>query len=411
MLAYLEKKRKPWYIWYIMSTSQPVFSDNLWERGLERVYPSTGELDEFLQGGGRLKVFLGLDPTGPHIHIGHGSILLKLRDLQAAGHQITILIGDFTAMIGDPTDKTSARRKLSAEEVKANYQSYQSQIAKILDLSQIKFVFNKEWLGRLNFEEVVEIASEFTVSQMIERDMFQERLKRDEPIYLHEFLYPLMQGYDSVQMDINAEIGGSDQTFNMLTGRTMMKRRGQEKFVLTTKLLVDPTGKKMGKSEGNMVTLSDEPALMYGKIMSWPDTLMPLAFEICTRVPAAEVETILSEHPRDAKMRLAREIVSIFAGDDQVEAAEADFIAKFQTSEVPEQVEVFYFTAGDMLRDVLIKAGLVESKAEYKRLVDGGGITVLPDSKVSTLTAVVSPDQVIRVGKKKFIKLSVKGDE
>ncbi|OHA58899.1 MAG: tyrosine--tRNA ligase [Candidatus Vogelbacteria bacterium RIFOXYD1_FULL_44_32] len=388
-------------------SGQNKFSDKLFERGVEQIYPSREELDKFLAEGNKLKIFYGIDPTGSTLHIGHGSNLLRLKALQEAGHEITILYGDFTAMIGDPTDKLSARKKLLPEQIKENYASYRDQIGRILDLKKTKFTFNKDWLGSMSFAEVVEIASEFTVGQMIERDMFQERIKNGEPIYIHEFLYPLMQGYDSVMMDINAEMGASDQIFNMLAGRTMMKRRGREKFVIANKLLVDPTGKKMGKSEGNMVALSDDPKDMYGKVMSWPDSLMPLAFEICTELPALMVAEILAGNPRDAKMRLAKEIVSIFASPEEAEHAEADFISKFQDKEIPDDIPEIGATKNMLLRDILVTAEAVSSNSDFRRLVEGGGVTILPDTKVVDVDLKVTNEMVVKVGKKKFFKITL----
>lgn len=380
--------------------------DGLWERGIERVYPSLTQLEEFIKNN-KLKIFLGLDPTGDSLHIGHGSILLKLKKLQQAGHEIIILIGDFTAMIGDPTDKKTTRRQLTPVEVKENYKNYQAQIGKVLDLTKVTFKYNNDWLGQMTFKEVVELASDFTVGQMIERDMFQERIKNGEPIYLHEFLYPLMQGYDSVAMGVNAEIGASDQTFNMLMGRTMVKKTGQDKFVIATKLLVDPTGKKMGKTEGNMVTLEDTPADMYGKVMSWPDSLMPLAFEICTEVTSVEIEKILAGNPRDAKMTLAKEIVKTFIGADEAKQAEMDFIQKFQTKEIPDELTVLKVTVGDLLIDVLLNNKIITSKSAYKRLLDGGAVYVWPDQKIDSLDYKINSSFVLKLGKKQFFRIDL----
>ena len=390
-----------------MKDSTRTFSDQIFERGIEKIYPSRAELDQFLGMGNKLKIYFGIDPTGPTLHIGHGSVILQLKKLQQAGHEIIILFGDFTAMIGDPTDKVSTRKKLSPEEVKVNYASYREQIGRILDLNKVSFRLNSEWLAPLGFAEVLKLASEFTLGQIVERDMFQDRIKKDEPIYLHEFLYPVMQGYDAVAMGVNAEIGGNDQTFNMNTGRTMLKKRGKDKFVITTKLLVDPTGKKMGKSEGNMVALSDDPKDMYGKVMSWPDSLMLLAFEICTDVSAVEVAEILASNPRDAKMRLAKEIVSIFASPEEAKKAEADFILKFQDKEVPDDIPKIEATKNMLLRDVLVAAEAVSSNSDFRRLVEWGGITILPDQKVKNLEQVITEPLTVKVGKKKFFKITL----
>ena len=275
--------------------------EELLTRGVENIYPSRKDFEKVLMSGKQLTIYNGIDPTGPTLHIGHGSTLLKLRELQDLGHKIILLIGDFTGMIGDPTDKTATRKKLTRKEVLENCKNYAKQAGKILDMKKVEIKYNSKWLGKLVAGDFLELGSEITVQQLLERDMFKKRTEEGKPIYLHEFIYPLLQGYDSVAMNVDVEIGGNDQTFNMLVGRDMMKNRGKEKFVLTTKLLVDPTGKKMGKSEGNMVTLEDMPEDMYGKVMSWPDTLMPLAFEICTRVSINEFEKVLAHLKEETK--------------------------------------------------------------------------------------------------------------
>ncbi len=408
MLAYLEKKRKLWYVLSIMFLNKTKTNENWLKRGIEKIYPSVEDLNNFLASGQKLKIYFGLDPTGSTLHIGHGTILLKLKELQQSGHDVIVLIGDFTARIGDPTGRLATRVKLSPEEIKINYKNYKNQIGKILDLDNTKFEFNSSWLNKLNFGDIVEIASDFTTAQMLERDMFEERIKKGEPIFIHEFLYPLMQGYDSVAMGVNAEIGASDQTFNMLFGRTMLKKRGQEKFVITTKLLVDSSGKKMGKSEGNMVTLEDTPEDMYGKIMSWSDNLMPLAFEICTNISMDEVKEILNTNPRDAKMRLAKEIVSIFISKQDAEQAENDFVKKFQQKDIPEVIDEISVTSGSLLRDVLVDKKIVDSKSEFRRLIESGAVTILPNKeKVLDVENIITETTIFKIGKKTFIKLVV----
>ncbi len=259
------------------------------ERGVENVYPSKEALVKVLKSGRRLRIYNGIDPTGK-LHIGHGVILNKLRQLQDLGHEIIILIGDFTGMVGDPTDKLATRKPLTRKRVLDNAKNYKKLIGKILDLKKTKFKFNSEWLGKMTFTELIKLASEFTVQRLLERDMFEKRIKEGKPIHLHEFLYPLMQGYDSVAMNVDMEIGGNDQTFNMLAGRDLIKAlKNKEKFVLTTKLLEDPTGKKMGKTEGNVVNLSDEPKEMFGKVMSITDGLIIPYFENCTRMDMAKI--------------------------------------------------------------------------------------------------------------------------
>ena len=234
------------------------------KRGVENIFSSKDLLSESISSGRKMRIYAGVDPTAPSLHLGHFSILLKLKDFQEAGHQIIFLIGDFTATIGDPTEKTAAGTALSSSEVNENLKNYLNQAGKILDLSKTEIHKNSEWYDQMPLREMISIMTEFTVGQMIERDMFKERMENNNPIYLHEFIYPVLQGYDSVALDVDMEIGGNDQTFNMLFGRDMRKKRGKEKIVMALKLLVDPSGKKMGKTEGNMVFLTDEPGNMYG---------------------------------------------------------------------------------------------------------------------------------------------------
>ncbi|NQV90203.1 tyrosine--tRNA ligase, partial [Candidatus Uhrbacteria bacterium] len=290
--------------------------EQLLTRGVENVYPSREFLEARLKEGKQLSLYLGIDPTGPDLHIGHSIQLRKLKQFQDLGHRIILLIGDFTGMIGDPTDKSSARVRLTRDQVLKNAERYKEQAGRILDFdgeNPVEVKYNSEWLGKMSFADVVELASNFTVQQMLERDMFDNRMKEGKPIYMHEFMYPLMQGQDSVSMDVDGEVGGNDQTFNMLAGRTLMKAvSGKEKFVVTDKLLADPTGKKMGKSEGNMITLADSSDEMFGKIMSWTDGMIVTGFEILTEEDFEAVQKELDEgtNPRELKARLARAIVT-----------------------------------------------------------------------------------------------------
>lgn len=382
--------------------TDPKKIDEVLSRGVENVYPSKEEVKEAFSSGRVLSIYDGIDPTGPTLHIGHGATLLKLRDLQDLGHKIILLIGDFTGKIGDPTDKTATRRQLTTKEIKENLKLYTKQAGAVLDMKKVEVKFNSKWLSKLSFEEGMEIASEFTLQQMIERDMFEKRIKEGQPIHLHEFFYPLMQGYDSVAMGVDMEIGGNDQTFNMLVGRTMMKNRGKEKYVLTTKLLVDPTGKKMGKSEGNMVTLADSPENMFGKVMSWPDTLMPLAFEICTRVPMEEVKKINEINPRDAKIRLAFEIVQIYFGEKKAKEAEENFVNTFQKKEIPEGEEI---EGEGLLTPILLRAKFVDSNSEARRLFEAGAIKDMTEDKKMLATDEVIKGHVYKIGKHRFIKI------
>ncbi len=377
-------------------------------RGVENVYPSRQDFEKALKSGKQLTIYNGIDPTGPTLHIGHGVVLLKLHQLQELGHKIILLIGDFTGMIGDPTDKTATRKKLTRKEVLVNCKNYAKQAGKILDMRKVDLKYNSKWLGKLRAGDFLELGSEVTVQRLLERDMFQKRTQEGKPIYLHEFIYPLLQGYDSVAMGVDAEIGGNDQTFNMLVGRDMMKNRGQEKFVLTTKLLIDPTGKKMGKTEGNMVTLEDTSEDMYGKVMSWPDTLMPVAFEICTRVLMDEIKNILAGDPRDAKMRLAREIVTLYHSAKNAERAEENFVKIFQKKEAPEEVvEIKIKNEKANILELLVEIKLAASKGEARRLVEQGGVKVGEKiiDDINVVVEIPAEGVLIQKGKRHFVKV------
>lgn len=380
--------------------------DDVLTRGVEHVYPSVPEFKAALLSGKKLKIYFGIDPTGPTLHIGHVSNLIKLREFVELGHQVTILLGDFTAMIGDP-DKKEARKKLTPKEIQINLKGYKKQIGNIIPLNKIKIAYNSKWHKKLTFADVLELASEFTVSQMLERDMFSLRFKAGEPVYIHEFFYPIMQGYDSVAMGVDVEVGGNDQTFNMLAGRTMMKRRGKEKFVISNKLLVDPTGKKMGKTEGNMVMLTDTANDIYGKVMSWPDTLMPLAYEICTRVDRDSYDALIVSDPKKAKMQLAREITALVHGVKKAVEAEENWVATFSQGGVPEEIDEIKAEAGDLLVDVLLKKEVVKSKGEWRRLVDEGAARAEDDIKITDYNYQITKTQIFKIGKKRFIKVIV----
>src|SRR3989339_905498 len=289
--------------------------DEVLERGVEQVFPDKKLFKEKLLSGERIRLYCGYAPSAPALHIGNAVTLNKLSQFQKLGHEVIFLVGDFTGMIGDPTDKEATRKKLTREEVLKNAEDYQRQASGYLKFdgeNPAKIMYNSEWSDKLTFKEVIEIASNFTVGQMIQRDMFQKRMESSKPIYLHEFLYPLAQGYDSVAMDVDAEIGGNDQMFNMLVGRTLQKNiNNKEKFVMTLKLLADETGKKMGKSEGNAVFLDQTPQDMYGAVMSWTDGTIAVGFEMATNISMKEVKEIEEalkdekNNPRDLKMKLA----------------------------------------------------------------------------------------------------------
>ncbi|MCC6639393.1 tyrosine--tRNA ligase, partial [Candidatus Falkowbacteria bacterium] len=291
-------------------------------RGVENIYPKKDFLASKLKKGEKLRIYAGVDPTGESLHLGHATVFRKLAKLHEMGHAIILLIGSFTAKIGDPTGKLSARIQLTDADIKKNMKGYVDQLSGILNFNDkknpIEIAYNDSWLAPMSFADVVSLSSHFTVHQMLERDMFQERIKGGKPIFIHEFLYPLMQGYDSVALDVDMEIGGNDQTFNMLAGRTLLKSmREKEKIVMTLELLVDSQGKKMSKTDNNFVALTDSGKDMYGKIMSWPDEMMQKAFRILTDVSADEIAQMSKSikkgaNPRDIKMKLAYEVVRLY---------------------------------------------------------------------------------------------------
>jgi tyrosyl-tRNA synthetase len=400
--------------------------DELLTRGVEAIYPNKEFLEKKLAGGKPISIYLGIDPTGPTLHLGHATVLNKLKKFQELGHKVILLIGDFTATIGDP-DKLSVRVPLSKEQVHKNAKLYKKQASIFLKFSgknKAELVYNSAWLAKMRFEEILNVLSKTTVDQILKREMFQRRVAENRPIYLHEFLYPVMQGYDSVVLDVDGEIGGNDQTFNMLTGRALMKELlGKEKFVMTMKLLVDPDGKKMGKTEGNMITLTDSPAEMFGKVMSWSDGMIVSAFELCTDVDTHKIDNIKKElvtgaNPRDIKMRLAREIVTVYHGEKEAKKAEEDFVDTFSKGGVPDEMPGVTVSPGAALADVLLGQKIIKSKTDWRRLIKDGAVNIVShgdygpngdsNQKITDPLFVVMKTATFKVGKRRFIKVLVK---
>ncbi|PJE76062.1 tyrosine--tRNA ligase [Candidatus Uhrbacteria bacterium CG10_big_fil_rev_8_21_14_0_10_48_11] len=384
-------------------------------RGVENIYPSKNALEKVLLSGKKLKIYHGIDPTGK-LHIGHGVSLRKLRQFQDLGHDIIVLIGNFTARIGDPTDKTATRKKLSKKEVASNTLGYKKLIGKILDLKKlnVRFLHNEKWTNKLTPEDFLELASHFTVSRLLERHMFQNRIKEGKEIRLHEFLYPVFQAYDSVTMNVDLEIGGNDQTFNMLAGRTLLKKlKNKEKFVLSLKLLTSPDGKKMGKTEGVKINIDEPASEMYGKIMALPDSSLIDFFTLCTDEPEEEIERmkkVLDVHtsnPRDLKMKLARSVVAEYHSAKEADAAEKEFVSLFQQKAIPERIETVTVTKWPRtLTEAVVAAELCTSTNEARRLISQGGIKI--NGVVEKNPAAALPDEkavTISRGKRHFKKL------
>jgi len=390
-------------------------------RGVKNIYPSYKELEQKLLKGECIRLYCGYDPSAPALHIGNAISLNKLAQFQKLGHEVIFLVGDFTGMIGDP-DKSAVRKQLTREEVLNNSKNYQKQAAAYLNFSgdnPAKIKYNSAWNDKLNFKELIKLASNLTVQHLIQRDMFQKRLKEEKPIYLHEFLYPLVQGYDSVAMGVDLEVGGNDQMFNMMCGRTLAKNiLHKEKFVLTLKLLTDSQGNKMGKSEGNAVFLDQSAPNMYGQIMSWPDDVLVSAFELCTSIPLVEVEGIKKSlkgntvNPRDLKMKLAYEITQINHGEKKALLAQDNFIKTIQKNELPTEIKTWVSPQDSYnIIDLLAQSKLVSSKNEARRLVQQGAIKikfVTADFRtIKDMTEEIKLDQevIIQRGKFKFIKI------
>ncbi|MFH1392150.1 MAG: tyrosine--tRNA ligase [bacterium] len=378
-------------------------------RGVEDIIVRTN-LEKKLKAGAKLRVYYGIDPTSPQLHLGHSVVLWKLRQFQELGHEIILLIGDFTARIGDPTDRNAIRKPLTESEINKNMQGYQKQAGKILDINKVKIKYNSQWLSGLNFGDIIKIASCFTVQQMLDRDMFQKRIKEDKPIGLHEFLYPLMQGYDSAAMNVDLEIGGSDQLFNMLAGRRLQKiYNKKEKNVLTIKLLPGLDGKKMSKTFDNFIALDIEPNNMFGKIMSMHDEIMPDYFELATRLPQEEIKKILRQKPRDAKARLAFEIVKLYHCEKSAKKAEKEFKKIFKEKKAPSKMpEIKLSVVSYQLSGLLVKTKLASSKSEAKRLIKQGAVKIDnqvlkdPNQKIK-----IKNNLIIQKGKLGFAKIKV----
>jgi len=386
-------------------------------RGVAKIYPNLKALKRRMTFGKKLKLYCGYDPSTPTLHIGHMVTLRKLAQFQKLGHEVIMLIGDFTGMIGDPTDKTAVRKKLTRKQVIDNSKNYKKQASRFLKFSgpnPAKILHNSQWSDKLSFVDLIELASNFTVQQMIIRDMFQERIKNKKPVFLHEFLYPLAQGYDSVAMDVDLEIGGKDQTFNMLCGRDLMKAlKNKEKCVLTTKLLTGPSGKKMGKTEGNIINLNIKPEEMYGGIMAWPDGIIPLGFELCTDLATEEIKKISKAikekkiNPRDAKLRLAKEIITICYSRNLAEKAEKEFNKIFQKKELPSRIQEIKISGKNLnILELLLKVKLVSSKSEARRLILQKGVRINSEVQKDWRKIVeLEKGLIIQAGKRKFVKL------
>ncbi|MDB4979175.1 MAG: tyrosyl-tRNA synthetase [Candidatus Peribacteria bacterium] len=406
-------------------------TEELLTRGVSNVTPRS-LAEEKLKTGQPIRIYLGIDPTGTRLHLGHAVVLRKLRAFQDAGHTVILVIGSFTAMVGDPSGRDLQREPLTKKDVMKNFESYKEQAGKVLDVSKLEVRYNHEWLEALNLQDILRLAGNFSVQQMLERDMFQKRMNDASPIGVNEFMYPLMVGYDSVTLDVDAELGGNDQYFNMLCGRTLQKAYGKrDKFVLTTKLIEGTDGRKMSKTYDNCIWLEDSAEEMYGKILSIRDNLIVTYMECCTDIPMDDVraadESLNSAlleaesgeisaadiNPKDLKMRLAREIVTIYHGADAAAKAEANFQNIFKNKGIPDDILSVTAAKGTVLIDVLAEHKLVASKGEARRLVEQQGIHIGDQPATDIQVKIgdgLTPEEwaagvVVRVGKRRFVKI------
>lgn len=374
------------------------------------------ELKEKLDKNKSLTVKLGLDPSAPDIHLGHTVVLRKLRQLQDLGHNIVIIIGDFTGKIGDPTGKSKARKALTTEQVLENAKTYEEQIFKVLDKKKTKVNFNSEWLSKMNFEDVIRLGSKMTVARMLERDDFKKRYENQMPISIHEFFYPLMQGFDSVEIKADIELGGTDQRFNLLMGRMLQKEFGQEpQCTIMMPLLEGLDGiNKMSKSLGNYIGIEEDARVMFEKIMTLPDELIVKYFELVTDIHPDKVEKIKEllrdgANPRDIKMQLGREIVKLYHGKDAVKDAEDRFKLVFQKKEIPDDIKCIEVSKENLdLAEIITNNLLVKSKNEFRRLVAQGGVKINGEKLRDIEDLILSEEMIIQIGKKKFIKIIIK---
>ncbi len=384
--------------------------DDLFTRGVAEVIIES-ELRERVERGDKLRLKQGFDPSRPDMHIGHAVGLRKLRKFQELGHTVVLIVGDWTAQIGDPSGRDETRPRLTADIVKQNAQTYMEQFFRIVDRSQTEVRWQSEWFGTFTLENALELAGRFTLAQMLAHETFRKRYEEGAALTILELMYPMLQAYDSVAINADVEFGGTDQKFNNLAGRELMSQMGMTpQHVLLLPLILGTDGRKMGKSFDNTVDILMPPPEMYGRIMSMSDDVLPLYFEVLTDVPTPELVEMRQSldngttNPRDLKMRLARDIVSQFHSEADAQAAEDSFVRQFVRRELPEDIPSFEVTQPTSIVDVLAQSGLAKSKGEARRLIDGGGVRVAGE-KVTNYDTMITPhaDVVIQVGRRRFI--------
>jgi len=391
--------------------------EEILSRGTEDIIDREN-LKKKLMSGKQLNIKFGIDPTGPKIHLGRASVLMKLKDFQDLGHKITLIIGNFTALIGDASDKDSIRQPKTEKEIKENMKEYLSQIGRMLDLKKAEIKYNKDWFGKMKAEELIRLAMNFTAQQMIQRRNFKERWDSDKPIGVHELLYPLLQGYDSLVIKSDMELGGFDQLFNIKAGRELQRMANQEpQDVMTVRMIYGLDGRKMSTSWGNVINILDNPKDMFGKLMSLRDELIVEYFESCTRVPMIQINEFKnsleskSVNPKEIKKILAKEIISFFYDKKKAEEAEKEFEQVFEDKKLPSEIEEVRIDEEKMnVLDLLVKLNLASSKGEAKRLVEQGGVRAIKGDKVQELSdwqleIQIEKGLIVQVGKRNFKRI------
>lgn len=387
--------------------------EELLTRGVANIIPGKEMLKKQLESGKKLNIYLGIDPTSTKIHLGHAVALRKLQAFAELGHNVTFLIGDFTALIGDTSDKDTERPVLTSEEINKNFETYKNQAEKIVDFSKVQVRNNSEWLKKLSFEDIVKLTQHFSVGDFVGRELIRKRLSENKRVGLHEFLYPVMQGYDSYFMDTDIQIGGTDQTFNMQAGRTLQKDlRNKESFVMTNVIMEGTDGRKMSKSWGNAIWLDDSAEDIYAKVMAINDELIIPYYTLATNVPMQEIEEAKAalekdEHPMTIKKQLAFKIVEELCGIEQAEPSKEYFEKRVQKKELPEEMPTQQVEKNQTVLDILLAANLAVSKSDAKRLLAQSGVS-FDDNVITDPNHKIDKEGILQVGKRKFVKVVTK---
>ena len=378
--------------------------EELLSRGVEKIYPDREALEKILKQR-KIRLYLGIDPTGSRLHLGHAILLRKLQKFAELGHEAILLIGTGTVLVGDPSQRSGAREQIDEGEIQRNIATWRKQAEKILDFSKVQIKQNGDWLLKLTMKDLISIASHISAVQLFKRDIFQERLNRGDTVWDHETFYPLLQGYDSVAMDVDLEIGGTDQTFNMLIGRELMRKmRGKEKYVLTVPMILGTDGKPMSKTSGNCVWLKDEPSEMYGKLMSIPDEQIDSYLELATDIPQVELDSAKKLAPLDKKRLLALTVVKMYHGEEKAQQVQKEFKNVFSKGGIPEGAPVWKIAGQKVdLISLLAEKGITSSKSEARRLLEQGGVS-LNEKKLTEPEAILESG-ILKIGKKTFISI------